>query len=118
MSNKSKGTRFESEYLSSKQKILGDRFYSSVGPKWRDSEHPMVRGYPHHHAPIDSFYVDDTGVHFVQNKYGSKPFPDTNEMLDLLLLAMDLDGLATVELATKYPRQKVLIWRFSNRYHD
>lgn len=116
--NKDKGTRFEREYLRERPRILSYRFYSSVGPVWRNSEFDGTPCRPIHHAPIDSFYIDDSGVHFVQNKYGITPFPDTEEMLDLLLLQMDLGDKATVELATKYPRQNTLIWRFRDTYHE
>ena len=118
LTNKKRGNSFEYEYLKSKDKILGQRFYESVGPIWRDSEHPSVRGYPHHHAPIDTFYVDKYGVHFVQNKYSSikKPEINVDEMLDLILLGMDLEGIATVELVSKQSRKEILIWRLNNRY--
>lgn len=94
------------------------RFFESVGPIWRDYEHPGIRGYPHHHAPIDTFYVDQSGVHFVQNKYSSikRPEISTEEMLDLVLLAMDLEGIATVELASKQSRKETFIWRLRNTY--
>lgn len=118
MSNKQRGTRFEREYLRGTDRILGYRFYSSVGPVWRNSEFDGTPCRPIHHAPVDSFYIDDSGVHFVQNKYGVTPFPSTDEMLDLLLLQMDLEGKATVELATKYPRGKTLIWRLADKYHE
>lgn len=114
--NKARGNRWEYQYLDQQDKIFGYRFYESVGPIWRNSEFDGTPCFPRHRAPIDTFYVDRKGVHFVQNKYGERPFPDTDEMLDLLLFAMDVDGLATVELATKYPRQKPLIWVFNNKY--
>lgn len=118
--NKQAGSRFEYEYLKDLEKVFGYRFYASVGPIWRNSEFEGTPCRPRSHAPIDAMWLDEEGIHFVQNKYSRNGYPDISvkEFLDLVLFAMDVEHCATVELASKTARKKTLIWRFRNSYVD
>ena len=122
MTNYSKGYTFEYQTIRQLREdpdvLLAERFHKSVGPFWKkDYDRMETRGgvknqdWAPKHAPIDIWWLAKDGMHFAQNKKGYKI--TTEEMLDLILFAWEMEGSAKVHLITKINR-KVHSWEISN----
>lgn len=118
MTNYQKGYHFEASTVKDLREnpevFLAERFHKSVGPVWKpDYENLNNFGnYKSKHAPIDIWWLTKEGMNFAQNKKGYHI--TTEEMLDLVMFAWDMEGIASVHLITKI-RRKTHIWKISNK---
>lgn len=120
MTNYQKGYSFEADFVKNlreeKTVVLAERFHKSVGPNWKPDFEELNRfgNYKVKHAPIDCWYLTTDGkMHFVQNKRNVKI--STDEMLDLVSFAMDMEDSADVILATKVKKQ-IYVWTLKKAY--
>lgn len=119
MTNYAKGYRLENLIVQSMRNdgFLSERFHKSIGPHWKyDYDRVIVKDKAEHygtkHAPIDVWWLDAEKYNLAQCKNNTKI--STDEMLDLVLFAMDYPQ-ANTWLITKMNR-KLYHWKLSNHY--